>query len=319
MICNFMIQDTFLGTWAVLMGASELFLFTLSTSLFRWLYFNVTYDMWLLKTNPKFPSPQVVCDEFVGSFLGMILGCSPMAIALYLSAKQGSDRLEFYHGYCTGSDEDTYSIGSNILQALCLVFTLDFLLWGSHTLQHIVEPLWKVHRDHHMFPNPTPLGTSANDGLEIAVYACPVLVLPLFVPINMDIAFSVFLILFGVFTTYIHTGYEFRWHDAHHPILSSSYHHYQHHALSFMNRPLHCGALIKVWDQLSGQVYTGNCKCVSCRHRTPEQFENTIVPDYSILWKDASLVKHSLRSHIGVPAMKVVDAVAALRKKRALH
>ena len=101
--------------------------------------------------------------------------------------------------------------------------------------------------------------------------------------------------MFGIFSTYLHTGFELSYHDAHHPIVSSSYQHYIHHAVSFMNRPIYCGGTFKIWDQVAQSTMmaaaTNNnnnykCKCISCRpKRTIEQYQTTHIPNYSVMWK----------------------------------
>jgi hypothetical protein len=38
--------------------------------------------------------------------------------------------------------------------------------------------------------------------------------------------------------------------------------HYLHHAISVKNKPYHTGFFFKLWDQLFGSMYKGECFCV---------------------------------------------------------
>ena len=36
---------------------------------------------------------------------------------------------------------------------------------------------------------------------------------------------------------------------------------YLHHAKAIINKPYHTGFFFKIWDQLFGSIYTGECVC----------------------------------------------------------
>ncbi len=43
---------------------------------------------------------------------------------------------------------------------------------------------------------------------------------------------------------------------------------YLHHAKAIINKPYHTGFFFKIWDQLFGSIYTGECACCKSVVRT---------------------------------------------------
>ena len=86
---------------------------------------------------------------------------------------------------------------------------------------------------------------------------------------------------------YLHWGYESDWLDAHNPIVNTAFQHYCHHARAIMNKPYHCGFFFKIWDQLFGSMYDGDCFCVKCERakgkRSRELYKQVVVPNYEKL------------------------------------
>jgi len=84
-------------------------------------------------------------------------------------------------------------------------------------------------------------------------------------------------------------GYEFEFLDAHHPFINTSFQHYCHHALSINQKPYHTGFFFKIWDQLFGSMYNGECFCAKCvrnkGERTYEKWLEVPKQDYSILFQ----------------------------------
>ena len=307
MICQLLTQDkTFLQTWLVLYVQSFVTLQFLAAAFFKYYYVDITFGKFQCKTNPKFPSLCTVRDEIITSAKGLLGATFMSTVALHMivykqrqqEGQQFNDDDSFfarilsnYKGYSFGStaadDADTwYDI---LYQFVTLAIIIDGTLWAIHYVHHKVHFLWEQHKEHHKYYNPSPFGSSANDMIELSSCSgIPLVVIPFLMPVNIDIALFVITIMFGIFSTYLHTGFEVTFHDAHHPIVSSSYQHYIHHAVSFMNRPIYCGGTFKIWDQVAQSTMPPNykCKCVSCRpKRTLEQYQTTYIPDYSVMWK----------------------------------
>jgi lathosterol oxidase len=115
------------------------------------------------------------------------------------------------------------------------------------------------------------------------------LIFPLLVPINMDVLVIEYGIFFYAYGIYLHWGYELDYPDAHHPVLNTAYQHYLHHAKSVNKKPYHTGFFFKIWDQMFGTTWAGECGCVKCERkrgkRTRAQWEkiSATKPDYACL------------------------------------
>ena len=84
--------------------------------------------------------------------------------------------------------------------------------------------LWAGHKHHHAFFNPSPFAVVADEPLDQAVRAGPLLFFPLLMPTNMEALFALFAAFFYVFGIYLHCGHEFAWPTAHHPWINTSFH-----------------------------------------------------------------------------------------------
>jgi lathosterol oxidase len=49
--------------------------------------------------------------------------------------------------------------------------------------------MWEIHRHHHKFYNPSPFAVIADEAPDQLVRALPLLVLPIVMPMNMDLLF----------------------------------------------------------------------------------------------------------------------------------
>jgi lathosterol oxidase len=87
-----------------------------------------------------------------------------------------------------------------------------------------------------MFYNPTPFAVIADEYLDQFVRTLPLVILPLALPINMDLMFLIYSTLFYGYGVYLHWGHESSLLSAHNPIFNTAYHHYIHHAVSAKGR-----------------------------------------------------------------------------------
>ena len=65
----------------------------------------------------------------------------------------------------------------------------DFFEFVHHRLGHTIDLCWKAHRIHHRFSNPTPFGVIDDDYLDQFVRPFPLIILPVIMPINLDLLF----------------------------------------------------------------------------------------------------------------------------------
>eukprot|EP00035_Acanthoeca_spectabilis_P020704 m.434244 g.434244 ORF g.434244 m.434244 type:complete len:296 (-) comp17681_c0_seq1:95-982(-) len=287
MLCELAPSFGLLGLWATLtaLGLASQILF--SGTVFLLSYVNPTYEQWRFKLNPEYPSAAMVRDEIIQMLKGLVAATIPPAVSIYLASTGVSQ------GYCGGGG---YSAGYTALSFAAIFFGTDFVEWGYHQLGHRYTSMWEVHRHHHKFYNPTPFAVIADEWIDQLVRALPLLVFPVVMPINMDLLFFTYTLLFYGYGTYLHWGYELDIGCARDmKYIYGSYEHYLHHAISIKNKPLHTGFFLKLWDQLAQTEDKGKCRCSHCERaagkRTKEQWEKLEKPDYSPLLQPDFWVK----------------------------
>merc|ERR1712107_173760 len=105
--------------------------------------------------------------------------------------------------------------------------------------------------------------------------------------VNVDMVYATWGSLFYGYGTYLHWGYESQYIGAHNGFLNTAYDHHLHHAKSIKNKAIRTGFFFRIWDNMFGSVYKEECFCVRCQHkqgkRTLKEFQNTEIPDYSVL------------------------------------
>jgi len=290
-------MDSFFLNWLMVTVLSSLSIFLLSGPVFYKLYWptQVTYEKWVMKCNPKFPTPEKVRDEIVQSVKALWCAALCPALAFWLYAKGDAAPVQFY-GYCGTTHE--YGMWYNLATFVLFWLGSDFFEFAYHYIGHRFSCMWSWHRHHHVFFNPTPFAVIADEFADQFARSLPLLLFPLFMPTNLDSLYCVFAILFYGVGVYHHCGYELPWPNAHTGFFNTSYHHYLHHSISIKNKPYHCGFMFQVWDQLSGSIYHGKCFCVLCQQaegkRSREEFEKLVVPDYGQLLKPSFWVQGNL-------------------------
>jgi len=273
-------------TYCVLCVAAILSIFMFSGSLFHWFYMNPSYEKWITKTNPIYPSAKMVRSEIFHMAKGATVGVICPTTSLWMSA----------HGYFQGYCGMKYGLGYEIFTFMFIWIFVDFYEWAYHQLGHTKPFFWLQHKSHHKFFNPTPFAVIADDFVDQFVRSLPLVFLPLMMPINMDLMFAEFVFFFYGYGIYLHWGHEFDWPDAHHPYINSAYHHYLHHAKSGATNPYHTGFFLKCWDNWMDTVWKKDCFCVKCQRkngeRTREIWDKTEKPDYSILFSPSFWVPY---------------------------
>ncbi|CAF0845094.1 unnamed protein product [Adineta steineri] len=281
MLCeiSFYFGNNFFYTWFILSLITFIVLMIISSLIFYCYYVKITYSKWLKKTNPKYPSVENVRNEILLMLKGILSGTFCPSMTIYLMSK---NQLK---GYC-GIDE--YGWSYLLISFFVSWFLVDFFEFFYHRIGHTTNLFWNIHKSHHQFYNPSPFSVIAEDYIDQIIGSSPLLLIPIFVPINIDLLFFQFAIFFYGYGVYLHWGHELSYPDAHHSILNTSFQHYLHHAISTKNRPYHTGFFFKIWDQLFESIYPiEKCFCVKCQYkqgkRTLEHFQNIEKPDYSLL------------------------------------
>jgi lathosterol oxidase len=274
-------HGNFFTTWLALTTLALVLMLIMSGSLFYLYYWRPSYETWRRKTNPKFPKPEMVRREIIQMLKGLAVATLCPAAALHLVESGWS------HAYAGLGD---YGWGYLVFTFFVAWIGSDLYEWAYHRLGHTRMFWWKHHKAHHVFFNPSPFAVIADEPVDQFLRSVPLLLIPMLMPINMDLLFFTYGAFFYGYGVYLHWGYELRWPDAHHPWINTSFQHYVHHARSHLNKPMHTGFFFKLWDQLAKSEYTAGpdtCLCARCcierGERTPEAFERIEKPDYSPL------------------------------------
>lgn len=182
MLCELSVSlgNNFLLTWLMLSIIALISLMILSSLIFYEYYVKISYEKWLRKSNPKYPSVENIREEIRLMIKGIVSGTFCPSLTLYFMSK---NQLK---GYC-GLNE--YGWSYLILSFFISWFFVDFYEFVYHRCGHIYRSLWKYHRSHHQFYNPSPFSVIAEDYLDQIVGASPLFLLPLVVPINIDLLF----------------------------------------------------------------------------------------------------------------------------------
>ncbi|CAJ1455082.1 unnamed protein product, partial [Effrenium voratum] len=135
------------GMWLILTVLGLSSCLSMSSLAFAKLYWNPSYEVWKFKSNPKFPKPENVRTEVLLTIKCISLSTMLPALSLYLAA-QG--RSQAFCGW--GGRSLTWHVAS----AFVLVLGIDFFEWGYHYMGHQIPSMWKQHKSHHKFFNPTP-------------------------------------------------------------------------------------------------------------------------------------------------------------------
>jgi len=161
----------------------------MSGTLFYFYYVNPTFEQWQHKSNPKFPSPQKVRDEIITMIKGLFSATFCPSLALYL-AQHGISQ-----AYC-GTSDGKYGIGYHVFSFFLIWIGVDLWEFLYHRAGHSTEMFWKIHKAHHRFYNPSPFAVIADDWADQFARALPLLVLPMIMPMNMDLIFFEFATFF---------------------------------------------------------------------------------------------------------------------------
>jgi Delta7-sterol 5-desaturase len=269
---------SFLTLWAILSLLSLITLLLLSGLLFYSLYVRPSYELWRYKINPKYPSTVKVKEEITVMMQGIVFSTICPALSIYLT------RLGVGHGYC---EVQQHGVSWLILSFFLIWIGSDFFEFLYHYLGHSSSIMWRLHKGHHCFSNPTPFAVIADDPIDQFFRASPILFFPLLFPVHLEMIFFMFSILFYFNGLIQHSGYEIPWIDGHSSVFLTSYHHYLHHAKSVIHQPYYNGQLLQLWDHLFGSIYIGQCVCSRCARekgeRTRDQWLTIQKPNYSEL------------------------------------
>jgi len=172
--------NNFVLTWLMLSLIAFVSMMISSSILFYYSYVRITYEKWLQKSNPKYPSVKEVRTEIILMLKGVLSGTFCPSLTLYFLSKNQ------LNGYC---GIEPYGWKYLIISFFVSWLFVDFYEFFYHRMTHKYDFLWKIHKSHHQFFNPTPFSVIAEDYIDQIVGSSPLFILPLIFPINVDLLF----------------------------------------------------------------------------------------------------------------------------------
>jgi sterol desaturase/sphingolipid hydroxylase (fatty acid hydroxylase superfamily) len=200
--------------------------------------------------------------------MSMVMGC--VAIAFWCG-QRGWNQL-----YASPSDMPLWYLPISIFFVFVVMEVFE---WTFHWACHRNDLLWKIHKHHHRYANPTPLGVMADQPLDMFIKASPILWIPFLFPIWDVALIGTFATMNFLYGTYLHAGYDPPFMPSPHSrFLVSGWHHNEHHAGSLDHN---YGFFTGFMDILFGTRLTPadkaarkpSYRCPECRNASSEQGE----------------------------------------------
>ena len=108
---------------------------------------------------------------------------------------------------------------------------MEIFEWTFHWACHRNDLLWKFHKQHHRYSNPTPFGVMADHPIDMFIKASPILWIPFLFPIWDVALIATFATMNFLYGTYLHAGFDPRWMPSPHSrLLVAAWHHNEHHS-----------------------------------------------------------------------------------------
>lgn len=169
------------------------------------------------------------------------------------------------------ADPGAYGYAYIPLSIAFVFVTMEVFEWTFHWACHRSPLLWKIHKHHHRYANPTSFGVMADQPVDMLIKASPILWMPFLFPIWDVALIATFATMNFAYGTYLHAGFDPPWMPSPHSrFLVSAWHHNEHHAGSVDHN---YGFFTGFMDILFGTRLTPsdkvesrpNYRCTECR------------------------------------------------------
>lgn len=175
------------------------------------------------KTQMIWPSKQTAWKELRDGTIATLAAALNISLSIYF-ANKGWNKL---YGTFT-----QYSLSYTILSFVLMFLAVETFEWWFHWFSHKNRTLWKIHKDHHYYPNPSPLAVMSDHPLDMWVKSSPLLWIPFLFPILDTTLVGWFTFVNFFYGIYLHAGFEFPYLPSRNSkYLVSSWHHNVHHSL----------------------------------------------------------------------------------------
>jgi lathosterol oxidase len=167
------------------------------------------------------PADQVRGEIFDG-VLSISVALGSVAIAFWCYYR-GYNRL-----YASPTEHPLWYIPVSIFGVFVVMEVFE---WAFHWACHRNDLLWKIHKHHHRYSNPTPFGVMADQPIDMFIKASPIFWIPFLFPIWDVALIATFATMNFLYGTYLHAGFDPPWMPSPHSrFLVSAWHHNEHHA-----------------------------------------------------------------------------------------
>jgi lathosterol oxidase len=175
---------------------------------------------WKTQVDPS--RPDQVRGELRDGVLSMSMVMGTVALSFWCS----------YGGYNQLYASPTaYPLWYIPVSILGVFVVMEVFEWAFHWACHRNDLLWKIHKHHHRYSNPSPLGVMADQPLDMLIKASPILWIPFLFPIWDVALIGTFATMNFLYGTYLHAGFDPSWMPSPHSrFLVAAWHHNEHHA-----------------------------------------------------------------------------------------
>ena len=215
------------------------------------------------RTQKAWPTNRQVKGEIIDGTLSMSMVMVVVSSSFWLGI----------HGYSgLYAEAGEYGYWYIPVSVVGVFLTMEVFEWTFHWACHRVPFLWKVHKNHHRYANPTAFGVMADQPMDMLIKGSPILFIPFLFPIWDVALIGTFATLNFVYGTYLHAGFDFPFMPSpHSKYLVGSWHHNEHHSGAV---DYNYGFFTGFMDILCGTRYTPNDKaarrptyrCPECRN-----------------------------------------------------
>jgi sterol desaturase/sphingolipid hydroxylase (fatty acid hydroxylase superfamily) len=228
--------------------------------------FAATARRW--KTQRALPRARQVRGEVLDGVLSMSMVMFAVAVAFWCSLR-GYNQLY--------AEPGAYGYWYMPVSIFFVFVTMEVFEWAFHWACHRSPLLWKIHKHHHSYSNPTPFGVMADQPIDMLIKASPILWIPLLFPIWDVALIATFASMNFLYGTYLHAGFDPPWMPSPHSrYLVSAWHHNEHHSGSV---DYNYGFFTGFMDIAFGTRMTPdekarrrpNYRCTACREDRPAE------------------------------------------------
>lgn len=209
--------------WPVLAVIGVAWYLAICGGLYLWLHrsrHSAAAARW--KTQVQATRTDQVRGEVRDGVLSMSMVMGSFAIAIWC-ANNGYNQL-----YASPTEYPLWAIPVSILGVFLVMEVFE---WAFHFACHRSPLLWKIHKHHHRYANPTPFGVMADQPIDMFIKSSPILWIPFLFPIWDVALIGTFTLMNFLYGTYLHAGFDPPWMPSPHSrYLVSAWHHNEHHA-----------------------------------------------------------------------------------------